>query len=274
MLRHLHNGSHRSGTEPQHHRLLRSPGGQETASLAGHRVLPGKRKEGLKGEGIASRLSALKVFSNKYICEHLELTNTDLLRKVPRITPPEKPIPALTEDEREAILDSFRGGSLESIRNLALLAVYMATGLRFREVIDLDLEKLDRVSGEMTVKVKGGRQRIVRLSPLALIYLKEYLKIRPSKADTGRLWLTAEGIPLSYWGGQSVFRRLKEKTGLKKLHAHVLRHTFAQVALEKGAERAMVQDMMGHKSDATSRRYASNVRAETATRMMPEYSPV
>jgi site-specific recombinase XerD len=241
---------------------------------AANRWVTEQRKEGLKEEGIASRLSALKVFSKKYVCEHLELSNVDLLRKVPRITPPDKPIPALTEDEREAILESFTGGSMESIRNRALLGTYMATGLRFREVIDLELEKTDRISGEITVKVKGGGQRVVRLSPRALKFLKEYLKVRPPNSQSGKLWLTTEGTPLTYWGGQSVFRRLKAKTGLKKLHAHVLRHTFAQVALGKGAERAMVQDMMGHKSDAMSRRYASNVRAQTAARRMPEFSPV
>jgi site-specific recombinase XerD len=233
-----------------------------------------QRKEGKKEDGIGSRLSALKVFTKKYLHEHLELTRSDLLRKVPRITPPDKPIPALIESEREQILECFNSSSFEDIRNKALLATYMATGLRFSEVLEMDLTRFDKVSGEMTVRTKGGKIRIVRLSPRALKLVREYLKIRLSEAETGRLWLTAEGTPLTYWGAQSVFRRLKERSGIRKVHAHILRHTFAQHALIKGAERAAVQDMLGHRSDAMSRRYAGSVRQETAARMMPDFSPI
>ena len=80
--------------------------------------------------------------------------------------------------------------------------------------------------------------------------------------------------PLGYWGGQSIFRRLRNRSGIGELHAHLLRHTFAQVALTKGAERAAVQDMLGHRTDAMSRRYAGNVRQETAARMMHEFAPI
>ena len=182
--------------------------------------------------------------------------------------------PPMSKEEREAILNCFNKLTFEDTRNKALLGVYMATGLRFREVLELQLNRLDKVSGETTVKVKGGRERIVRISPKALRLVKEYLKLRPGKSESSRLWLTAEGEGLTYWGGQSIFRRLKERSGVKKLHAHLLRHTFAQVALTKGAERAAVQDMLGHRSDAMSRRYAGSVRAKTAANMMPEYSPL
>ncbi len=182
-------------------------------------------------------------------------------------------MPALSEAERDRVIGCFDRGTFEDTRNNAMLGTYMATGLRFREVLDLDLSRLDRVSGEVQVRVKGGRERIVRLSPKALKLVKDYLKVRSGR-ESGKLWLTAEGEPLSYWGGQSVFRRLKGRSGVTKLHAHLLRHTFAQVALTKGAERAAVQDMLGHRTDAMSRRYAGSVRAETAARMMPEYSPL
>lgn len=233
-----------------------------------------QRKEGRSEEGIASRLSAVKVFAKKYVFEHLELTTGDLLRKVPRIVPPERPMPALTEDEREALLACYDTPSYEDVRNKAFIAVYLATGLRFREVLELDLARLDRISGQVQVRVKGGRERVVRISPRALKLVKEYLKVRPSRATSGRVWLTVDGEALSYWGGQSVFRRLKVRSGVAQLHAHLLRHTFAQVALEKGAERAAVQDMLGHRSDAMARRYAGTVRAQTAARMMPEYAPI
>ena len=233
-----------------------------------------QRLAGLVEDGIASRLSALKVFSRKYVYQHLELTTSDLLRKVPRILPPERPIPALSEGERERLLACFDKDTYEDIRKRALIATYLATGLRFREVLEMELARLDRLSGEVQVRVKGGRERIVRISPRALKLLREYLKHRPTRGTSDRVWLCDDGEPLGYWGGQSIFRRRRNRSGIAELHAHLLRHTFAQVALTKGAERAAVQDMLGHRTDAMSRRYAGNVRQETAARMMPEFAPI
>src|SRR5262245_60001385 len=71
-------------------------------------------------------------------------------------------------------------------------------------------------------------------------------------------------------------RRCRKSAQLSQgaVHAHLLRHTFAQVALTKGAERAMVQDMLGHRSDAMTRRYAGSVRQGTAAKRMPEFAPL
>jgi site-specific recombinase XerD len=63
----------------------------------------------------------------------LELTTVDLLRKVPRITPPDRPAQVLTDEEREQILACFDQPTFKDVRNRALVAAYMATGLRFRD---------------------------------------------------------------------------------------------------------------------------------------------
>lgn len=244
------------------------------APFAVNRWVTEQRRAGLSEDGIASRLSALKAFAHKYVYRHLELTTCDLLTKVSRITPPEKPFPRLSETEQERILDCYDRGTYEDIRNRALVAAYLATGRRFNEVIELKIADLDLLSGEIQVRAKGGDLQMAVLSPRALKLVKQYLRERPAGAPTDHLWLAEDGRPLSYWGGQSVFRRLKGRSGVTRVHPHLLRHHFAQVALEKGAERAAVQDMLGHKTDAMSRRYAGNVRQRTAARMMPRYSPI
>ena len=60
---------------------------------------------------------------------------------------------------------------------------------------------------------------------------------------------------------------------IARLHAHLCRHTFGQTALQKGAKRAAVQDMLGHTTDLMTRRYTSTAREQTAAAMMPRYSP-
>jgi len=243
-------------------------------STAVNRWIKEMRDKGNTEYSIASRVSALKIFSNKYIRKHLELTTVDLLSKVPRVVPPNKPFPKLTEEETEKILNCFDSTSFEDIRNRAFIACYMATGRRFQEILNLRVSELDQVSGEIIVKAKGGDMLYAVLSPHALKLVKRYLRERPRGIPTDRLWVTEIGQPLSYWGGQSIFRRLKVRSGVTRLHAHLLRHNFAQHALEKGAERAALQDMLGHKTDVMSRRYAGCVRQQTAARMMPKFSPI
>lgn len=232
---------------------------------------------GAKGraeEGISTRLAAIKVFTNRYVYRHLDLTTVDLLARVERLRFEEKPLPRLTDDEMEAILTCFNQGTYVDVRDLALITVFLATGLRFREVVEeMSVSGFDKISGRFTVIGKGGQFRTVQLSPRALKTVRLYLTSRPeSKSD--QFWLREDGLPLTYWGGMMVFRRIKARSGVKRLHAHVCRHTFAQIALQKGAERAMVQDMMGHRTDKMARRYAGTIRQETATAAMPRFSPI
>jgi integrase/recombinase XerC len=241
--------------------------------VAVNRWVNEQRENGRSEDGIASRLVALKVFTNKFIFKEMELTTCDLLRKVPRISPPERPAYVLTEEEREQVLACFDRPTFEDIRNRALVATYMATGLRFREVLGLPLDSLDRIRGDLTVIGKGNRQRQARLSPRALKYVRAYLQVRP-QSDSDRVWLQADGRPLGYWGGQRVMQRLQWRSGIARLHWHLFRHGFAQGALSKGAHPGMVQEMLGHSTSAMTRRYLGQAKQVEAARQMPTYAPI
>jgi site-specific recombinase XerD len=234
-----------------------------------------QRTAGRSEDGVASRLSAVKVFSSKYIYKHLELTARDLLMKVPRITPPEKPAEILTEREIEQVLGCFDRPAYEDIRDRALVATYIATGLRFSEVLNLPFAGLDRISGEVRfIRAKGNRERQARLSPGALKFVKEYLRLRPAADGPDRLWLQADGRSLTYWGGQSIMRRLRARSGIARLHWHLFRHGFAQTALVKGAPAALVQEMLGHSTNVMTRRYLGQARQTEAARQMPKFAPI
>lgn len=242
--------------------------------LAVSQWVTAQREKRLSEEGIASRLSALKVFTRRYIHEHLEMTTVDLLRKVARITPPERSYPMLTDTEQGRVLEAFDRGTFEDVRNRAMIAVYLATGMRFSEVLNVDMASFDRVTGEIRVIGKGNKERWVRLSPGAMREVKAYLKKRPEEGPSDRLWLTENGSPLTYWGAQSVFRRLKDRSGVTRVHAHLLRHNFAKKALQNGAERGVLQDMMGHATTVMTNRYLGDERKAQASREMPRYSPI
>ncbi len=237
------------------------------------RWIADQRKEGRSEDGIASRLAALKAFSHRSIFKEMELSTVDLLGRAPRITPPRKQFDRLSREEMESILSAYERGTYTDIRDSTLMSVYLSTGRRFQEVIQLKLSDVNHL-GEVQILAKGGSQQLAVLSPRALKALRRYLRVRASTEETGALWLTDEGRPLSYWGAMSVFRRLKSKTGIQRVRAHLLRHSFAQAALEKGVERAALQEMMGHKSPEMTRRYAGSVGQQTAARQVPRFSPI
>jgi site-specific recombinase XerD len=234
-----------------------------------------QRTLGRAEDGIASRLGAVKVFTNKYLFKHLEVTTRDLLLKVSRITPPEKPAQVLTGEEIERVLDTFDRSSFEDLRNRALVACYIATGLRLREVIELPLSSLDRVTGEIKfIRAKGNKERCAWLSHGAMKYVKAYLRVRPTSARDERLWVQSDGTPLSYWATHVIMKRLRDKSGIARIHWHLFRHGFAQHALQQGADMGTVQEMLGHSSNAMTRRYAGHVRQTAAARHMPKYAPI
>ena len=71
-----------------------------------------------------------------------------------------------------------------------------------------------------------------------------------------------------------MMRTLKRRSGVARVHWHLFRHGFAQTALRKGAEIGTVQEMLGHTSNAMTRRYAGHVRQIEAARRMPRYAPI
>jgi type 1 fimbriae regulatory protein FimB len=110
------------------------------------------------------------------------------------------------------------------------------------------------------------------MSATALKAVRRWLRARRDDTGCGAVWTTDVGEALTFWAVQAIFRRVRERSGVKRLHAHLLRHTFGQVAIEKGAERALVQDMMGHTTDRMTRRYTQTVRSQDAAKQMPRFA--
>jgi integrase/recombinase XerC/integrase/recombinase XerD len=133
---------------------------------------------------------------------------------------------------------------------------------------------MDTVTGEIVTVQKGGFERAARASDRALKVLRKYLKVRRAEVGVEQIFTTWAGKPISYDGGQMIFRRLKVATGIDWAHAHRFRHTWAQNALDNGAERQLVQDAMGWRSDRMARRYQGASRMRTAAAQMPQFSPV
>lgn len=151
-------------------------------------------------------------------------------------------------------------------RDRAILEILYATGVRVSELWGLDLASLDRAKGEMRVRGKGGKERIVLLGEPALRALDLYLKEgRPRLLLTGSrgmgkerssaLFLNRFGGRLSVRGITSVLDRRAKEAGLSWVTPHLFRHTFATHMLGGGADLRVVQELLGHASLSSTQIY-------------------
>ena len=133
-----------------------------------------------------------------------------------------------------------------------------STGARITELLDLDVDDLDREQRVLLVRGKGGKERIVPLGRPALQAVERYLvRARPSlnKKGSPALFLNNRGARLGRQSGFKIVSQAAEAAGLEHVSPHSLRHSFATHLLEGGADIRVVQELLGHASVATTQIY-------------------
>ena len=152
------------------------------------------------------------------------------------------------------------------MRDVAMIRLMLQLGIRVTEVVALDLGALGSVRGQRTVVISGkGGKRVQRALPAAAgEAIDQYLARRAAGAGvepqelTGLLFVTSTGRPVDR---VEVFRLVRKLAGLagvahpEGITPHALRHTFATIATERGADLDDLQDAMGHADPRTTRRY-------------------
>lgn len=221
----------------------------EDISAADIRVYLGSLK-GLKMSTIGRKLSVLKSFFGWLASEELIPRDPTAKLKPPKT---EKRLPkALTIEELEMLRESCK-----TVRQRAFLEVLYATGTRLGEIHQLNKNDINLQSMSTNVIGKGNKEREVYLSPKAMFHLRKYLMTRTD--DCEALFVT-ERKPyrrLTKRGIQREVAAIAKHAGIKsKVSPHVLRHTFATLTLNNGAELAAVQELLGHSSPETTLRYA------------------
>jgi site-specific recombinase XerD len=167
---------------------------------------------------------------------------------------------AFPDDDRVTRLDSIRASSPEyrSLRNLALVDLLFATGLRVGEVSSLNVQDFFMRESVFRVKGKGGRNRLaVVVDEETVRVQRRYLEARVRiETQSPALFLNSSGIRLTTQGIANVVARLREEAGIERhVTPHMLRHTVATLLLCNGVDIRLVQEFLGHASIATTQRY-------------------
>lgn len=163
--------------------------------------------------------------------------------------------------ELERLLDSVKGSDLRGLRDRAILELMFSTGLRISELCKLNRE-INLEKGEMTVRGKGDKLRIVFISARAARTIEKYLEARADTNEALFVSLTRANQPKII--GRIIPRAVQRlvsfyarKAGIvgKRLTPHTLRHMFATDLLSNGADLRSVQELLGHSNISTTQVY-------------------
>ncbi|WP_425090245.1 site-specific tyrosine recombinase XerD [Tropicimonas sp. S265A] len=224
--------------------------------------------EGLARSTRARRLSALKQFFRFAYEEGWRADNPTLQIKGPGRA---KHLPAtLDEAEVDALLSEARrhGRSpLEVARNTCLMEVLYATGLRVSELVALPVAAVRGNPEMMLVRGKGGKERMVPLSPPAREAIKAWLDLRDAReaevekrgAAASRFLFPSHGKAghLTRHRFYALIKELALAASLDptKISPHTLRHAFATHLLANGADLMSIQALLGHADVSTTEIY-------------------
>lgn len=193
-----------------------------------------------------------------------------------------RPLPkTLSVDEIEALLRAARDRrDHRGVRMICLIEMLYAAGLRVSELLGLPWPPLRGDRRFLMVLGKGGKERLVPLSPEALTALDDYLAIRPRflKGDAPSDWLFPSRGAAGHLTRQHFaleLKKLADRAGIPRdrVSPHVLRHAFASHLLAGGADLRSLQKLLGHADISTTQIY-THVQDETLARLVNDAHPL
>lgn len=165
--------------------------------------------------------------------------------------------------------------SYRVLRNLALIDLLFATGMRVGEVSSLDVRDFLVEEGVFRVQGKGGRDRLAYVVDKETVHIqREHLKARTRiKTENTSLFLNSSDGRLSTQGIANVIARLRRQAKIERhITPHMLRHTVATLLLRSGADIRVVQEFLGHTSIATTQRY-THITKEHLIKVLRKHHP-
>ena len=209
---------------------------------------------------VARKLAAIRAFY-RVLVERGELAASpaDLVATPKR----DRHLPTvLSRNEVGQLLDRMPAATPLELRDRALFELAYSSGLRAAELVDLDVESLDRDGEELRVEGKGAKTRIVPAGEHAWRALDAYLERgRPALAATEgvrepALFLSRNGRRLATSDVRRRLRLALRHAGVQAAASpHALRHSFATHLLDGGADLRTIQELLGHGSLSTTQTY-------------------
>ncbi len=172
------------------------------------------------------------------------------------------------------LLEAIEGGDL-ALRDLAMLELMYASGLRVSELVNLRVEDVNLDAGFVRVIGKGSRERVVPVSERTIGNVRKYMKQLRSSLLKGKespyLFISLRGTALTRQRFWQTIKEYGRRVGIK-VSPHVIRHSFATHLLEGGADLRSIQKMLGHSDISTTQIY-TKVTSDRLKKVYEKYHP-
>ena len=172
----------------------------------------------------------------------------------------EKKLPRYFEyNELEELFKAPDSETPKGQRDLLILEMLYATGVRVGELVNIKVLDIDRKKKEIVILGKGNKERVVAYGEYCQDILEKYLEDGRNflnKKDNPYLFLNQNGGQLTERGVRYILSELIKKTSVKKnISPHMIRHSFATHLLNEGCDLLTVQKLLGHESVSATQVY-------------------
>jgi len=214
---------------------------------------------------IARKLSAIRSFYRYLMREEIVTTSPVADTSSPKL---DKRLPDfLSQKEVLELLDAPDLSTPQGQRDLALLELLYASGLRVSELVNLDIDKVNLDANEIRVWGKGSRERMVLMGRPAAAALVTYINQGRARLLGGKknpaLFVNRSGRRLVDRRVQRILEKYSAVAGInRRVHPHMLRHTFATHLLDGGADLRVVQQLLGHADLSTTQIYTHVTKSQ------------
>ncbi len=263
-----------------------TPADVDTAAI--RQYLSDLQKRGFEAASSARRLSSIRQLHRFLVAENMRGDDPAAILEGPRRAPSAPKI--LSVDQVDALIESARAAAnrpdvppaqkLRAARLYALVELLYATGLRVSELVALPKSAARTKEAFITVRGKGGRDRLVPLTPAAreaVAAYRDWVKaVAPALVESK--WLFPSDAESGHLTRQAFARDLKALAAGVGVRAaaispHVLRHAFASHLLQNGADLRIVQELLGHADISTTQIY-THVLDERTRAMVRDLHPL
>ncbi len=223
--------------------------------LALRKYLAVLKEKNLGNRTVGRRLSALRSFFRFLSREGYLKTNPILMLSSPKL---DKHLPSfMTEEEVKKLIESAfakNESDLLGLRDRAILETFYSSGLRISELVGLNLDDIDFISGIVKIRGKGKKERIVPIGEAALLTIRKYLDKRKKQSTV--IFLNNNSSRLTTRGVRYILvKYLHLAQARPGISAHTFRHSFATHLLNRGADLRTVQELLGHANLSTTQIY-------------------
>ena len=224
---------------------------------------------GLDPASVARKLAALRSWFRFLVRRGVLARNVAREVRGPRL--PRKLVSFLPIDEATTLVEGRAVGGAQRARDIAILELLYASGLRVAELAALDVGDVDLAEQTVRVLGKGRKERIVPFGAKAARALGVHLAALG--AARGPFWRNGRGGRLTARAIHTIVRRSARAAGIaQRVSPHTLRHTFATHLLDAGADLRAIQELLGHSRLSTTQRY-THVSADQLMRVYDAAHP-